>query len=60
MGTGKFMEFSLFKVAIFVFETIFLVFLHFIEAHILLFKIRPKIYFFSKMFASANREIVPV
>ena len=48
MGNGKFMEFSLFKVAIFVFETIFLEFVHFIEAHILLFKIRPKIYFFPK------------
>ena len=48
MGNGKFMEFSLSKVAIFVFETIFLEFVHFIEAHILLFKIRPKIYFFPK------------
>ena len=46
MGTGKFMEFLLFKVAIFVFETIFLEFVHFIEAHILPFKIRHKIYFF--------------
>ena len=48
MGTWKFMEFSLFKVAVYVFETIFLEFVHFIEAHTLLFKIRPKIYFFPK------------